>query len=65
MQRNNQKEFLDLLEHEARYQSVLNERPLLPHQLDGIASFVAAHTWQVVSILALVSAAIVEVKKWL
>ena len=65
MQHNTQREFLQLLEDEAKYQSVLNQKPLLPHQLDAMASFVAGHTWQVVSGLAVVSALVVEVMKWL
>lgn len=65
IQHESQREFLQLLEHEAQYQSVLNQKPLLPHQLDGIASFVASHTWQVVSALAAISALAVEGLKWL
>jgi hypothetical protein len=63
MQQGKQREFLQLLTQEARYQSELNQKPLLPHQLDGLASFVASHTWQVVSVLAATSALIVEVVK--
>lgn len=63
MQQSTRQEFLQLLEREAKQQSVLNQRPLLPHQLDGFASFVAGHTWQVVSGLAVASALLVEVIK--
>lgn len=59
----NQQDFLRLLEQEAQYQSILNKKSLLPHQLDGLASFVARHTWQVITIMAAASALIVEIGK--
>lgn len=65
MKHTTQQEFLQLLEHEAEYQSVINKKPLLPHQLDGLASLIATHSWQVISVLAVVSVLLVELIKWL
>ncbi|MGD9129399.1 MAG: hypothetical protein PVJ09_02855 [Candidatus Woesebacteria bacterium] len=52
------KDFLKKLQEEARLQAKLEQEKLLPKQLDGVASLIATHPWQVISILALLTAAL-------
>jgi hypothetical protein len=60
-----QDKFLALLQQEASYQAVLEQKRLLPRQLDGFARLVVRYPWQIVALAAAISAGLVEIGgKW-
>ncbi len=56
-----QEKFLALLQQEASYQAVLEQRRLLPKQLDSFARLVVKYPWQIVALAAAISVGLVEV----
>lgn len=53
-------DFLAKLQDEAALQARLNSQRLLPKQLDPLTSLIGNYTWQVLLVVSLISAVLVE-----
>jgi len=56
-----QSEFLAQLQKEATFQKKLSEHRILPKQTDSVTAFIGMHVWQVLLILAVITAVLLEV----
>lgn len=56
----NKKDFIAKLQGEAKKQSLLHEKTILPRQLEGMAAVIAEFPWQVILSLAIISALAIE-----
>lgn len=57
------KEFIERLQQEAAKQAALNRQRVFPKELDSLTSLVGNYPWQVLSILAVLTAVIMEFLK--
>lgn len=54
-------EFLQKLQSEARFQKKLHDHRILPKKIDSITSFIGTHPWQVLLVLSIITASILEI----
>lgn len=54
-------EFLQKLQAEAVFQKKLHDYRLLPKKVDSITSFIGTHSWQVILVLSVLTAVVLEV----
>lgn len=56
-----QSDFLQQLEAQAHKQAVLHEKRLIPRQLDWFTSLVGNYPWQIIALVSLITAVVIEI----
>lgn len=56
-----QSDFLLQLETQAKKQAILHEKRVIPRQLDWFTSLVGNYPWQIIGLLSLLTALVIEI----